>query len=74
VTAEDEGAAWTLVEQDLDEGSIQWPKSEIKKISQRHASGLVGKRPSLDLRAFRGETAGIWYKSGRALFEEWDEE
>jgi len=69
VTAESESAAWRLIEQEVSEGSIYWPHSEIEEISRSRARRLVGKGPPLDRRAFRAETAGIWYRSGRALFE-----
>jgi len=73
VTAESESAAWRFIEQAISEGSIVWPDCEIQEVSPSRARGLVGKKPPLDLPAFRAETAGIWYKSGRALFEEWDQ-
>jgi hypothetical protein len=72
VTAESESAAWRLIEPEFGEGSIFWPDCKIEEVSRSRARWLVGKGPPLDLHAFRAEAAGIWYKSGRALFEEWD--
>ncbi len=70
VTAESEQSAHVLVEQSIPDGSIIWTESETTELSEARVRKLIGRKPPLDLAAFRGEMSGIWYKSGHIFYPE----
>jgi hypothetical protein len=68
VTAESEHAAQALVEQSISDGSVTWPESRVMELSDSGVRELMGRARPLDGGAFRAETSGIWYQSGRSLY------
>jgi hypothetical protein len=68
VTADSEQSAHVLVEQSVPDGSVIWPESATNELSASGVSKLIGRKPPLDLAAFRAETSGIWYESGHIFY------
>jgi hypothetical protein len=68
VTAAGEQSAHMLVEKCIPDGTVSWSDSETKELSDSDVRKLIGRKPPLDLEAFRAESSGIWYESGHMFY------
>jgi hypothetical protein len=68
LTAQDEDAAVALVEGSIADGEVAWSESQVRRLDEAQARTLCGTNGPSDPEAFRGETSGVWYRSGRVLY------
>ncbi len=68
LTAKNEDAAAALVEGSIADGEVAWSESKVRRLDEAQARILCGSNGPSDPEAFRGETSGVWYRSGRVLY------